>query len=532
MEPESSPIRVDPEKFIRQLDKLSGEIERSRDVIAYGHKFVYINDESKLRLFSSEAEASRAGFNTQLGLDSIMRMSEQLTPRLNYQSQHRLAKAITTLSQRNITNKTNAFAEKSPVTSFFSRIVSTLKPSTEIENQTVSFAKSIDPATTSSIAPSVMDRLHDFLPLAETAIRSNGGMMGVIFVGGNGNCEVFKLAGNSGNSICADRLLTGMGFNTPREGAISSEHPLGVMIRSTISNKLPPAVDPRFAESIGLALIPQVRRQLAKLDEQPALITHMNMIQGTSFGSVPLLQAEQILQNREALNEIGRMIFLDAFMGNDDRIGLEFNKDNVAICSSFNLDNFMLNIEADRVENGYFSLIDSDFKLDQYTFPFAQDRVSTLLDPAESLDRFFDGMLTKMQHIRSEDLLLRARTELRISSGIDADEAIATARDPLEAEQEAIAQAIAQEGFRLRELPENWSDFSPEEKAAFKAESKQLFKAAILEGVQVSARLVAQLDDALINQLVKVPGMEVDIDAGCVMQLRNHVRDLLASMNE
>ena len=166
-----------------------------------------------------------------------------------------------------------------------------------------------------------LDRMFDNI---QDLTRSRSGTGGIYYVSckptsRSRNRFVLKLVSQNEKNrfILADRLFTILGYPTPRTKCISES--------KSIRKKLGPSIEKNCAgldpKKNPLKLY-QMQLLKESLEHRNALLV-MRLMEGASLEEIAEDRLLPLLQNPFFLQSLGEMIFIDAFIGNTDRMTLQ-----------------------------------------------------------------------------------------------------------------------------------------------------------------------------------------------------------------
>lgn len=135
--------------------------------------------------------------------------------------------------------------------------------------------------------------------------RSGEGAQGVFFVGPKGDQVVVKPMYSTGGAQHADMFLAEMGISTPRSLRYAKNGLSGRAIHNLLLSN---AAAGRTPEEIP-----------AQLEQANAFLV-MDHVPGASLQQLGEEETVRYLSDRSALQQTGRMMVADAFLGNEDRV--------------------------------------------------------------------------------------------------------------------------------------------------------------------------------------------------------------------
>ncbi|MCE5317992.1 MAG: hypothetical protein LLG04_11630 [Parachlamydia sp.] len=199
------------------------------------------------------------------------------------------------------------------------------------------------PHITSAISPTKSQEIESMLPHIQELKRSEEGGNGVIFF----DCKqsesssgvqsfVIKFVSEARTILCADRFLQAMGFRTPKSCYVHGTSPLKAkLIAATLDNL-------KFIH-------PDNHTQVKKQTSEMRCVLIMSILkEAISLRRLPGNTLLKLLNQDNVLLQLGRMIFIDHFMNNTDRL-------NINTC---NLGNMLIDDDA-----GHLYLIDHEMRL-------------------------------------------------------------------------------------------------------------------------------------------------------------------------
>jgi hypothetical protein len=197
--------------------------------------------------------------------------------------------------------------------------------------------------------------------------RSGEGADGVYFVGPAGQEVVIKPLWSTGTVEYAHQFLEHMGLSAPRTVRYAANSPEGQVIGNLLRSNASAGRTPTEISD--------------QLDRSRAFLV-MEVVQGASLQSMGDNEAQQYLADDAALRQTGRMMVVDAFLGNDDR----------AVGPRVNLGNFLYQVATD-IAPPQIHAVDNDSK-------FPAPGVATTRAGRKTLDNALLGKLTYIDELR------------------------------------------------------------------------------------------------------------------------------------
>ncbi|MCE5319371.1 MAG: hypothetical protein LLG04_18650 [Parachlamydia sp.] len=218
------------------------------------------------------------------------------------------------------------------------------------------------PSISSSISARRNKEVDTMLSNIKTVKRSEEGGNGVIFIESNRELAshstgmVIKYVKEARLIICADRLLQFMGFVTPKSCFVNDASPLKTKLISKTLDHLP---------IISVENHEQIKKQTATMRCVLIMTTLRDAISLRQFDSEDIVS---LLNNKSILNQLGKMIFIDTFMNNTDRL-------NVNGC---NLGNILID------KNQKLNLIDHEMNVSVFSFESIKSNLKNLLNGSKT----------------------------------------------------------------------------------------------------------------------------------------------------
>lgn len=367
------------ETSLTAWNALLTEHAKAKTGVSQGHQFLYINSDHEVALFQNKAAAKSAGFQKVSFAKVLEICAEKMKDCTDANALYETTKSLKTLVYKKACQ-----LENESLKAKFNNVFKQKDRSVEID--AVRKLISEMAPTLELMEPQMSERLATELRETYAIVRSRDGEKGVYYLQtSQSHSLILKLPYDPMSHIIADRFYRKFGFTTPRYAAISKETPLGREAHEKVQaegekflqeqlDKVRKSKDyqPGGALESKLTIQLQFLRQHLK----HPYVTVMETVEGASFKLTRADDKVTLLQNEDFLESLGRMIFLDAVIGNGDRL------------SKFtcNTGNFMIS------ESGKLQLIDHDYNLVASSFTRIGQDVTDLLS-GSSLETIIGSLL-------------------------------------------------------------------------------------------------------------------------------------------
>lgn len=315
-----------------------------------GHSFHFINKDGEIKTFANIEQAEKSGFK-KIKFQDVVKISQQILNRND--SANTNFKIGTSLKELGVWREKKMEAK-------YQSALHTLNPKVILKKSEIKEAKALAKALGAykPASPAELKNLDNAIKTAKPLTRSRGGIHGVLFLKSDASSPLVCKLVKDPDAICfSERLFTQMGFHTahPYFIPVKDETPYsqaligmagdfrkGLGSKLDIFNdlekkiadrekKIPEkdrASDPELQElnkrKADLSQeIPEVKRQYEGMRLQIKAASHVQVagfVQGTSFAEMTPIRFQEALSDNQFLKELGKMVLLDAFLGNDDRI--------------------------------------------------------------------------------------------------------------------------------------------------------------------------------------------------------------------
>lgn len=306
-----------------------------------GRTVVFISKQGDMRVFDDKAAAEKAGYR-KLRYEDIVKISKQIIEKDNNpQDKFEVGKKLNELTVRRDISLAQKY--KSSSLNPINQLKGTIKKS-EVKS-----AQKLVQATgaTESGSPAQLEALDKKIATVQHIERSEGGILGVIFLKSNrddGEQVVMKFLTNASPVRLAENLYKKAGFATANPIFISRESDtvrakklaeLGKRTHIAIADKPgKPPMSNQDRENIIKTRQANLNMLLKAHEEiQISQDVHAVTLNDSTMVEDRLLE---VLGDRSFVKDLGRLAVYDAFMGNSDRmqpwvIGKELNNGNIMV---------------------------------------------------------------------------------------------------------------------------------------------------------------------------------------------------------
>ena len=311
---------------------MSGRVEGDRPVSDWnemlshslkGHEYFYANNLGEVRIFASANEARTSHFSHRLSLDKIIDIT---TTKLNACSSDQELETTNRNLHLLIEKKRYQIAHPSAKEKVLRQIFRS-----RLGEQESRLAKAQESALPhlDIISKDVASELTDHSGRSSRLVRSLHGTDGVYFVEVLNADTIFIIKSMPAplHTVTADRFYRQFGFQVPQYSPVYYGSSLGKEIQWTIDRRQLPMDDPRKPGSNQ----DEARASFIAGVEKNRYVTALKLIKGTPFNQLTKDDAIAALEDEEILKAIGRMVFLDAVIGNGDRFCMQMNLGNIIL---------------------------------------------------------------------------------------------------------------------------------------------------------------------------------------------------------